>query len=165
MFNVDKKIKLIITDFDGIITDGSVYFSSNSLEEVKKVSFKDIMGMSLAIKNEIVVGIISGEKNHIIDRVASKFNLQDVHQGIKDKLSCLQGIAEKYSVSMSEICYIGDDINDTAALEAAGMAVTVPDANFKVKNIPNIIITKANAGNGAFREVVDSILYNCSIQG
>jgi 3-deoxy-D-manno-octulosonate 8-phosphate phosphatase KdsC-like HAD superfamily phosphatase len=66
---------------------------------------------------------------------------------------------------MSEICYIGDDINDTAALEAAGMAVTVPDANFKVKNIPNIIITKANAGNGAFREVVDSILYNCSIQG
>jgi len=165
VFNVDKKIKLIITDFDGVITDGSVYFSSNSLEEVKKVSFKDIMGMSLAIKNGIVVGIISGEKNHIIDRVASKFNLQDVHQGIKDKLSCLQGIAEKYSVSMSEICYIGDDINDIAALEAAGMAVTVPDANFKVKNIPNIIITQTHAGNGAFREVVDSILYNCSIQG
>lgn len=158
MLNINKNIKIIATDFDGVLTDGGVYFSSVSDEEMKRISFKDIMGISLAVKNGYKVAIISGEKNYIIDRLANKFNLQDVHQGIKDKFSVIKSISEKYNLPLSEICYIGDDINDIAVLEAVGTAVTVPDANYKVKQLPGILITEAHAGNGVFREVIDSLL-------
>jgi YrbI family 3-deoxy-D-manno-octulosonate 8-phosphate phosphatase len=158
MLNINKNIKIIVTDFDGVLTDGYIYYSSVSDEEIKKISFKDIMGISLALKNNYKVGIISGEKNKIIDKVAKKFKLEDVHQGIRDKLSILKSISEKYSIKNDEICYIGDDINDISALEYAGTAVTVPEANYKVKQIPNILITEAHAGDGALREVIDSLL-------
>lgn len=154
----NKNIKLIVTDFDGVITDGFIYYPSGSSDEIKKISFKDIMGMSLAIKNGYKIAIISGEKSNIIDKVANKFNLEDVHQGIKDKLAALLSIKEKYSLSFEEICYLGDDINDLSVLEKVGLPVTVPDANYKVKKVPNIYVTSAHAGNGAFREVVDVLL-------
>lgn len=158
MLNINKKIKIIATDFDGILTDGCVYYSSVSDEEMKKISYKDIMGISLAVKNGYKVAIISGEKSRIIDRIAAKFNLTDVHQGIKDKLAVLTSISKKYDTPLSEICYIGDDINDISALEKAGIAITVPGANYKVKAINGILITNEHSGNGAFREVVDSLL-------
>jgi len=158
MLQLNKNIKLIATDFDGVLTDGYVFYSSDSDEEIKRISFKDIMGISLAIKNGYKVAIISGEKNKIIDKLANKFCLEDVHQGIKDKFASLKSIAEKYKLSPEEICFIGDDINDISALKWAGTAITVPEANYKVKNIANIIITDALAGNGAFREVIDSLL-------
>lgn len=160
MIKITKNIKLIVTDFDGILTDGGVYYSSVSDEETKKLNFKDIMGMSVALKNGYKIAVISGEKNKIIDKLAGKFGLEDIHQGIKDKLPVLHRIAEKYRLSENDICYIGDDINDTKSLEWAGTAVTVPGANYKVKNIENILITSAEGGDGAFREVVDSLLYN-----
>jgi YrbI family 3-deoxy-D-manno-octulosonate 8-phosphate phosphatase len=153
-----SKVKLIATDFDGIITDGFVYFSSECAGELKRVSFKDIMGMSLAIKSGYKIAIISGEKNNIIDKVADKFKLDDVHQGIKDKLAVLLAIAEKYKLSLGQICYLGDDINDISILEKVGFAVTVPDCNYKVKNVQDIYVTKASAGNGAFREIIDLLL-------
>jgi len=158
MLKISPNIKLIVTDFDGVITDGFVYLSSNSLEEQKRVSFKDIMGMSLAVKNGYKIAIISGEKNQIIDIIARKFNLTEVHQGIRNKLKVLEYIASKYNLSMDEIVYIGDDINDIPCLNAVGTPVTVPEANYKVKQINNIQITTAKAGDGAFREVVDSLL-------
>ncbi len=162
MLNIDKNVKIIVTDFDGIITDGYVYYSSVNDEETKRISFKDIMGMSIALKNGYKIGIVSGEKNSIIDKLAAKFNLEDVHQGIRDKLTVLKGISEKYNVPLSEICYIGDDINDIAALEVAGVAITVPGANYKVKQVPGILITRANSGDGVFREVVDSLIASYS---
>lgn len=162
MIKLNKNIKLITTDFDGILTDGYVYYSSVSDEETKRISYKDIMGISLAMKNGYKVAIISGEKNKIIDKLASKFNLEDVHQGIKDKLLVLQSIAEKYQFSQEEICYLGDDINDISALEWAGTAITVADANFKVKHVKNVITAESHAGNGVFREVIDSLLYGNS---
>lgn len=158
-----NKIKLIATDFDGVITDGFVYFSSENTE-LKRVSYKDIMGMSVAVKNGYRLAIISGEKTPIIDKISNKFNLEDVHQGIRDKLSILLTIAAKYSLSLDEICYLGDDINDMPILEKVGLAVTVPDGNFKVKQIPNIYVTQASAGNGAFREVIEMIIGNTQLK-
>lgn len=157
-YRFNDNIKLIATDFDGVLTDGFVYYSSDSVEELKRISFKDIMGISLAVKNNYKVAIISGEKNKIIDRVANKFNLEDVHQGIRDKLAALSAISEKYELPMSNICYLGDDINDIPVLERVGLAITVPEANCKVKKLNNIYITEAQGGNGAFREVVDLLL-------
>lgn len=153
-----KKIKLIVTDFDGIMTDGGVYLSSISTEEVKKVSYKDIMGLSLAVKNNYIVGVISGENSSIIDKIAGRFNLVDIHKGIKQKADSLNEIIKKYNLKPENVCYLGDDINDISALEIAGFAVTVPGANYKVKQLENIYITKSLAGDGAFREVIDLLL-------
>jgi 3-deoxy-D-manno-octulosonate 8-phosphate phosphatase (KDO 8-P phosphatase) len=154
------KIKLIVSDFDGVFTDGGVYMSSVSDEEVKKVSFKDIMGLSLAIKNGYKIGIISGEKNRIIDNIANRFKLEDVFQGIKQKGEVLESLFKKYDLKEEEVIYIGDDINDISALKLSGIPITVPNANFKVKQIKGIKITKSFGGEGAFREIVDKLIYN-----
>lgn len=155
--NVSSKIKLIVSDFDGIFTDNSV-FVLNENTKLKKLSFKDLMGVSIAVKNGINVAIISGEKSPEIDYIAQKFSLTDIHQGIRNKYPILKQIVEKYSLSEEEVVYIGDDVNDIDCLNAVKYAVSVNEANYKVKSLPHIQLTQACAGNGAFREVVDNII-------
>ena len=155
--NVSENIKMIVSDFDGIFTDNSVYIL-NENTRLKKLSFKDLMGVAIAVRNNIKVGIISGEKSAEIDYVAEKFALEDIHQGIRNKLPVLLEIQEKYGFKDEEILYIGDDINDIDCLNHVKYAITVEDANYKVKHLPHIQITKAPAGSGAFREIVDNML-------
>ncbi len=155
--NVSSKIKLIVSDFDGIFTDNSV-FVLNENTKLKKLSFKDLMGVSIAVKNGINVAIISGEKSPEIDYVAKKFNLVDIHQGIRNKYPILRQIVEKYSLSEEEVIYIGDDVNDIDCLNAVKYAISVKEANYKVKSLPHIQLAQACAGDGAFREVVDNII-------
>lgn len=155
--NLSPDIKLIVSDFDGIFTDNSVYIL-NENTKLKRLSFKDLMGVSVAVKNGLKVAVISGEVSPEIDYVAQKFNLQDIHQGIRNKLPVLENIKKKYNLSNDEILYVGDDINDIPCLESVKYAVTVQEANYKVKMLPHIQITQANAGNGAFREIVDNII-------
>ena len=148
---------MIVSDFNGIFTDNTVFLLSPT-EKLKKVSYKDIMGVSVAIKNDIKVAIVSGEYSKEIDYIAEKFNLDDIHQGIRVKYPIFQQIKERYDLSDDEIVYIGDDINDIECLTNAKFAVSVEEANYKVKQINHIQITKAHAGDGAFREVVDNII-------
>ena len=156
--DLSKDIKMIVSDFDGIFTDNSVYIFDFD-NKVKKLSFKDLMGVSVATKNGIRVGIISGEKSKEIDYIAEKFGLSDIHQGIRKKLPILEEIKKKYDFNDDEILYIGDDINDIDCLNSVKYAVTVNQANFKVKQeVKHIQLTKADAGDGAFREVVDNIV-------
>jgi len=154
---LSKNIKIIVSDFDGIFTDNSVFLLDVDTK-VKKVSYKDLMGVSLAVKNGIKVAIISGEKSREIDYIAEKFNLADIHQGIRNKLPILNEIKLKYGYNNQEIVYIGDDVNDIECLSSIDFPITVKQANYKVKEIPNIQITNEPAGDGAFREVVDNIL-------
>ncbi|MEI8378172.1 MAG: HAD hydrolase family protein [bacterium] len=156
-----NKIKLIASDFDGILTDGGFYLSANGNDSFKKINYKDIMGISLWIKNGGKFAIISGDKSKAIDTLAAKFDLEDVHQGIgfHQKHEALIGIMQKYSLSDEEVCYVGDDVNDIKALQLAKTAVSVPDANYKLqKEVAHLIITEAKGGFGVIREVVDSIL-------
>ena len=155
--NLSSDIKIVVSDFDGIFTDNSVYIL-NKDTKLKKLSFKDLMGVSIAVKNGIKVAIISGEKSPEIDYIAEKFSLKDIHQGIREKLPVLEKIKQKYSLKDDEILYIGDDINDIACLNSVKYAITVEEANHKVKQVPHIQITTANAGNGAFREIIDNIM-------
>ncbi len=155
--NLSSDIKIIVSDFDGIFTDNSVYIL-NKDTKLKKLSFKDLMGISIAVKTGIKVAVISGEKSPEIDYIADKFSLVDIHQGIREKLPVLESIKSKYSLKDDEVLYVGDDINDIQCLNSVKYAVTVEEANYKVKQLPHIQIVKANAGNGAFREIVDNIL-------
>lgn len=155
--NLSSKIKMIVSDFDGIFTDNSVFILDES-KKLKKLSFKDLMGVSICVKNAIKFAIISGECSTEIDYIASKFCIEDIHQGIRNKLPVLEQIKNKYSLSNDEILYIGDDVNDIECLKSLKYAITVSEANYKVKEIPHVQITKAKAGDGAFREVVDNLL-------
>lgn len=150
-------IKFIITDFDGIVTDNCVYIGPSG-EMTRKLNFRDIMGFSILKKNGYQIGIISGEKNSAIQKIAETFKIEEVHQDIRAKLDVLNAIVNKYNLKEDEYLYIGDDVNDYDSLLFAKYRITVPDAIEKIKNIPNIQITDRKAGDGAFREVVDEIV-------
>ena len=152
-----ETIKFVITDFDGVVTDNCVYIDSKG-EMSRKVNFKDIMGFSLLKKNGYKVGIISGEKNAAIEKIAEVFSIEEVHQRIRIKIDVIKSIIEKYGLNEEELVYIGDDVNDYDTLKYVKYAITVPDAIKKVKEIENIQITETRGGEGAFREVVDAII-------
>lgn len=155
--NIPQTVKMVITDFDGIVTDNCVYIDSNG-EMTRKLNFKDIMAFSILKKQGYKIGIISGESNSAIDILNDKFNLDEIHTNIRKKLDVLKSIIEKYNLKSNEYIYIGDDINDVEALEFAEIKITVPEAVEKVKNINGIQITSASGGNGAFREVTDCLI-------
>ena len=154
--NLPKTIKMVITDFDGVLTDNSVYIS-NDFVVSRKLNFKDIMGIYLLKRNGIDVAIISGEENAAIKTLAQKLELKEVHQKIRVKIDVLKSVLEKYSLSQEEYLYIGDEINDLECLEYAQYKVTVPQAHKKIKEIAGIQITDVPAGEGAFREVADCL--------
>lgn len=149
-------IKMVITDFDGVVTDNCVYINDDFTMS-RKLNFKDVMGFSILKKNGFDIAIISGEKNSAIETMAKKFKIEEIHQNIRVKIDVLKDIIQKYNLSQEEYVYIGDDINDVECLNFAEYKITVPHAVEKVKAVKNIQITQNSAGNGAFREVVDCL--------
>ena len=158
MLSIPNSIKMVITDFDGIITDNCVYVDENG-GMTRKLNFKDIMAFSLLKKQGYKIGIISGESNSAIEIIKNKFDIEEVYQGIRNKLEVLEKIIDKYELTEEEFIYIGDDVNDYDSLLQADFAITVPNAVEKIKSIPNIQITERTGGDGAFREVVDALIY------
>ena len=157
MLNLPKSIKMVITDFDGIITDNCVYIDANG-NMTRKLNFKDVMAFSILKKNGYKIGIISGEGNSAIQVINEKFQIDEVHQNIRIKIDVLKSIIAKYNLNDDEYVYIGDDINDIESLNYAKNKITVPNAVDKVKEIDAIQITLKNGGDGAFREVVDCLI-------
>lgn len=155
--NIPKTIKMIVADFDGVMTDGGIYIDEK-LSISRKVNFKDIMAVSMLKKAGIDLAFISGEKNPIIDLLAKKFDLKENHQDIRCKIDVLKSIVERKSLQQGEFLYIGDDINDIECLNFSDVKITVPNSTPKVKQVKDIQITNESGGNGAFREVVDCLL-------
>ena len=154
--NLPKTIKMVITDFDGVVTDNSVYIGDDGIM-TRKLNFKDIVGFFMLKRHGIDVAIISGEKNSAIETIAKNCELKEVHQRIWTKIDTLKEIIDKYNLSQEEYLYIGDDVNDIECLNYAKYKITVPNDEKKVKDVENIMITKEYGGNGAFREVADCL--------
>lgn len=152
-----KSIRMVVTDFDGVITDNCVYINED-FSMSRKLNFKDIMGFFLLKRNGIDVSIISGEKNSAIETMAQKFQITEIHQNIRIKIDVLKDILKKYNLTQEEYVYIGDDVNDLECLNFAKYKITVPHAVEKVKKVDKIQITQSEAGNGAFREVADCLV-------
>ena len=149
-------LKAIALDVDGVLTDGGVWWGPNG-EEWKRFSFADIMGVSLACKAGLLVTLISGENSPLVDRFAAKMNLPDITRGCKDKAAALRAFAERQNLKLDEICFMGDDVNDLAAMEIAGLAAAPADARPAALERA-AIVTGARGGQGAVRELVDRIL-------
>jgi 3-deoxy-D-manno-octulosonate 8-phosphate phosphatase (KDO 8-P phosphatase) len=152
-----KSIKMVITDFDGVVTDNCVYVNED-FSMSRKLNFKDVMGFSILKKNGFDITIISGESNSAIEIMAKKFGISEVHQNIRVKIDILKSIIDKYNLTQDEYVYLGDDVNDLECLNFAKYKVTVPHAVKKVKQVDGIQVTSSVAGEGAFREVVDCLV-------
>ena len=150
-------IKMVVTDFDGVLTDNCVYINEDFTMS-RKLNFKDIMGVHLLRKNDFQIAIISGEKNSAIETLAKKFRIEEIHQDIRIKIDVLKSLIEKYSLSQEEYVYIGDDVNDLECLNFAKYKITVPHAVEKLKSAEGIQITENDGGDGAFREVADCLI-------
>ena len=153
---VIKEIKAIAMDVDGVLTDGGVWWGPNG-EEWKRFHFADIMGLSLARKAGITIALISGENSPLVDRLADKFGITDVHKGCKDKAGALRAFADRHGVPLQQICFIGDDVNDLSALAMAGLRACPADARPAVREHCQLV-AKLGGGNGAVREIVDMLL-------
>jgi len=151
-----RPLKAIALDVDGVLTDGSVWWGPDGAEW-KRFSFADIMGVSLARKAGLAVTLISGEDSPLVDRFAAKLHLADISKGCKDKAAALRAFAERQGFDLSEICFMGDDVNDLSAMRLAGLAAAPADARPAARSQADLV-TLASGGNGAVRELVEMVL-------
>jgi len=155
-FSAIDKIKAIVLDVDGVLTDGGFWWGPNG-EEWKRFSFADVMGVSMATKAGLIVALVSGEDSPLTDRYARKMGIIDVEKNCKDKARAVRAFSERRGLSLSEICFLGDDVNDSGAMEITGFPAAPADAN-PVALGKAALVTSRSGGNGAVRELVDAIL-------
>lgn len=146
-------IKAVALDVDGVLTDGTFLWDTNG-GEIKRFSFRDVMGIARATRSGIKFALISGEKNVIVDRYAAKLGIAHVWQDCKDKAAALREFAELQSLGLEKICFMGDDINDIPAMQLAGFTAAPADAHESVLAVAKLC-TKRPGGNGAVREMLD----------
>lgn len=153
------KIKLFLTDVDGVLTDGGMYYTESG-DEFKKFNTRDGMGFELLRKAGIKTGIITSENTQIVTRRAAKIKADYLYQGKRDggKLAAAVEICEKEGIEISEVAYIGDDLNCIGLLEKVGLAACPADAVAEVKNILGIQVLSAKGGEGCVRELAELIL-------
>lgn len=153
-----RKIKLLITDSDGVLTDGGMYYSEKG-DELKKFNTRDGMGVQLLREIGIKTIIITGENIDLVKRRANKLGIDEIYMGVKDKEPLVREISIKHKLKLEEIAYIGDDINDLDAIKLVGLGCCVADGATKVKKASRYI-TKVKGGEGALREVAELIIEN-----
>jgi len=151
-----RKIKMVLTDVDGVLTDGGMYYSKEG-EIMKKFNTRDGMGVELLSKQKIGSIIITRENSTIVKKRGKKIKVLKTYVGILKKESLLPEICKKYSLNLENIAYIGDDINDFEIMRKVGFSCTPNDGIKKIKDISDYVCT-AKGGHGAFREVSDLIL-------
>lgn len=151
-------IKLFLTDVDGVLTDGGMYYSENGVES-KKFNTRDGMGLRLLRLAGIKTGIITSEDTEIVSNRAKKLQVDYLYQGMFDgnKLSVALDICKEEHIDISEVAYIGDDVNCFDLLSAVGMAACPADAMKKIQEIPNILRLSKNGGEGVVREFIEML--------
>lgn len=149
------EIKMFLTDCDGCLTDGSMYYSEHG-DELKKFNTRDGMGFALLRERGIITGIITSESVDLNRRRAEKLKLDILESGCKDKVGAIKRLCEKYSVALENVVYIGDDINDSEAIKTVGYGCCPADAMPQVKAVADYV-TAAKGGEGVIREIADRL--------
>ena len=150
-----KNIKLLLTDVDGVLTNGKVFLGLK--EEFVGFDIQDGIGHRLACCGELPVGWLSGRLSKPVERRAKHLRVPYLYQGKLDKLTFAQKLCRKLGLKLSQVAYIGDDLIDLPLLTRVGFSATVPYGRPEVKKAVHFV-TRSQAGEGAFREVVEKIL-------
>lgn len=148
--------KLIITDIDGVWTDGSMYYDQTG-NELKKFHTYDSAGVLFARLLNIPVAILTGETTEIVNRRATKLQINYLYQGVKNKVETAQKIIDELKIGFEDCAFIGDDINDLALLCKVGFSGAPNNAAEYIKEKVHYV-TQKKGGEGAFREFVEYIL-------
>ena len=151
-----KLIKLVITDVDGVLTDGGMYYSEKG-EILKKFNAKDGMGVEILSQYKIKTILLTRENSNIVKKRGRKIKTAATYIGILNKKSQLKKISKKFKVPLTRIAYIGDDLNDLEIMKLVGFAAMPSDG---IKDLRKIVyyVCKNNGGHGAFREIADLIV-------
>lgn len=157
--NAKPNIKLFLSDVDGTLTDGGMYYSEDGTES-KKFNTKDGMGFQLLREQGIKIGIITSEVTTIVEKRAKKLKVDFLIQGKRNegKITAAHEICRQLGISLDEVAYIGDDINCYELLKYAGISACPADANTNIRNIEGIKIMNLKGGEGCVREFIESIL-------
>lgn len=151
-----RHIRLFATDVDGVLTDAGMYYSESG-DEWKKFNTRDGMGIKLLQKAGLITAIVTQERTRLVARRAEKLAIPELHQGVMDKLSVIREMAMRHGISLQEIAYIGDDVNDIEALKAVGVSAAPADGLPQVLEAVDYVCQK-RGGEGAVRELVELIL-------
>lgn len=148
--------KLILTDIDGVWTDGGMYYDQTG-NEWKKFNTSDSAGVLFVKKMNIKVGIITGEDTAIVKRRAEKLKIDYLFQGISDKVKIAEKICKEMQIDFSEVAYIGDDIGDLPLLKIVGFSAAPHNASRYIQENVDFVTVK-QGGDGAFREFIEKIM-------
>src|SRR6266571_1183327 len=151
-----RLVRMVAMDVDGVLTDAGMYYSESG-DELKKFHVRDGMGIKLLQTAGLVTAFITREKTTIVERRGQRLAVPEVLQGVDDKLAALTTLAKKYGLSLDQVAYIGDDVNDLEALRAVGFAAAPADAMTYVLKAVHYVCKK-KGGEGAVREIADLIL-------
>lgn len=151
-----KKIKIILTDVDCVLTDGGMYYTEKG-DVMKKFHTRDGMGVTLLKKNNLLTIIVTKEKTKFVKMWAKKMNVEKLYDGIQNKEILLDEILKKFEVKKDQIAYIGDDVNDINLLKLVGLSATPFDGIKEIRKFSDYIC-KSKGGEGAFRDLADLIL-------
>jgi 3-deoxy-D-manno-octulosonate 8-phosphate phosphatase (KDO 8-P phosphatase) len=151
-----SQIRLFATDVDGVLTDAGMYYSETG-DEWKKFNTRDGMGIKLLQRAGIITAIVTQERTKLVARRAEKLAIPELHQGVMDKLTVIREMADRHGLSLKQVAYIGDDVNDLEALKAVGFSASPADG------LPAIVaavdyVCRKKGGEGAVREIIEMIL-------
>lgn len=151
-----RRIRVFATDVDGVLTDAGMYYSESG-DEWKKFNTRDGMGIKLLQKAGFVTAIITQERTKLVARRAEKLAIPELHQGVMDKLSVLREMVARHGLSLDQVAYIGDDVNDLEALQAVGFSASPADG-MPVIHAAVDYVCKKRGGEGCVRELAELLL-------
>ena len=160
-------LEAIAFDVDGVLTDGTLTWSTASTDEIKTFSFADIMALSLLRRLNLKLALISGEPSPLVDRYAAKLHIPFVVKGTRDKATALRDFTQKFNLSLAHTCFFGDDVNDLFAMEIAGLSACPSDAAPEVRAhvAAHGFVSSHPGGKGAVREFADAVLAARNLTG
>ena len=151
-----RSIKLVISDVDGVLTDGGMYYTETG-DEFKKFNVRDGVGVALLKAAGLKVGAISGERLSLIARRLDKMGMDFYYTGVKDKCGCVIDICKRFNCNSANIAYIGDEINDFALLGRVGLFIAPVDACADLRSLADHVLS-SGGGKGVLREAAELIL-------
>ena len=151
-----KKIKAIVFDVDGVLTDGGIVYDNAGME-FKRFNVKDGQIIKYLKRAEIYTAVITGRDSLVVRNRCEELKIDKHYHGIKNKLETYQKLKEKWQLTDEQIAYVGDDINDLPVLVRCGLSCTPSDGHYKVKEHVDLVL-KSRGGEGVLRELADLVL-------
>ena len=149
-------IRALVTDVDGVLTDGGLYYAENG-DELKRFDVRDGQGLVLLREAGLLVAIVTRKETKIVTRRAHDLGIKEVHQNVIDKAAVVRDLLARHAVAPRDAAYVGDDVGDLPAMRLVGLPIAVKDAILEVRRAA-LYVTRSPAGHGALREISTLIL-------